>query len=79
MEIGMCIIRAKAGAMYSATGLIMDTGILSNLVKQSLRTAFIIFSTSSRIVRCSVNCSVVEISGSDLMEVLISEDLVGDF
>lgn len=42
MEIGMCIIRAKAGAMYSATGLIMDTGILSNLVKQSLRTVFII-------------------------------------
>lgn len=42
MEIGMCIIRAKAGAMYLATGLIMDTGILSNLVKQSLRTVFII-------------------------------------
>ena len=33
--------------MYSATGLIKDTGMLSNPAQQSLDVFFIIFSTSS--------------------------------
>ena len=65
--------------MYSATGLIRDIIILSSRVEQSLRTVFIVFNTSSLFVFCSINCSVVKLSGSDLMKNLISENLVDDF
>ena len=60
----MFIICAEVEAMYSATGLIKETGMLSNPMEQSFRMFFIIFSTSSLFVCCSINCSVDEPSGS---------------
>ena len=55
--------------MDSVTGLSKVIGILPNQGEQSLSMVFIIFSTSSQFVFCSINCSVVELSVSDLMEV----------
>ena len=40
---------------------------------------FYIFSTFSLFVYSSINCSVVDFSGDDLMKTLIYENLVGDF
>ena len=51
---------------------------MSNPAEQSLRM-FYIFSTFSLFVYSSINCSVVEFSGGDLMKILIYENLVGDF
>ena len=65
--------------MYSAKGLIKDIGALSNPVEQSLGMLFIIFSISSLFSCSSKNCSSGKLSSSDLMKVLISENLTGDF
>ena len=50
-----------------------------NLVEQSLPIFFIIFSTSSLYVSCSINCLVGKFSGSDLMKALMSENLIRGF
>ena len=53
--------------------------MLINPAEQFLLIFFIIFSTSSLFVCCSINCSVGNFSWSDLIKVLMSENLFGDF
>ena len=69
----------KGDETYSTTSLIKDIRILSNPLEQLLPMFFISFSISTLFICSSINYSIGKFSGTDLIKVLMSENLVGDF
>ena len=51
----LLMMKVKGDAIYSATGLIKKTGMLSNPVEQSLRSDFMALVTVSISVGCNLN------------------------
>ena len=71
------MINGRGNEMYSATGFTRNMGILSYSVEQSLHKLLMIFRTPSEFVVCSSNCSVVLLSGSNVMVRYTSDVFTG--